>query len=83
MAARKSGLGRGLDALIPVDRPVEGFTNVGLDDIDANPQQPRRHFEDDALEALAASIREVGLLQPVVVRAAEDGRYVLVAGERR
>ncbi len=83
MAARKSGLGRGLDALIPVDRPVDGFATVPLDEIDANPQQPRSRFDDEALEALAASIREVGLLQPVVVRSTDAGRYVLVAGERR
>lgn len=83
MAARKSGLGRGLDALIPIERPEAGFATVALDEIDANPQQPRTHFDDESLEALAASIREVGLLQPVVVRASEEGRYVLVAGERR
>jgi ParB family chromosome partitioning protein len=49
-----------------------------------NPNQPRRHFDDEALEALAASIREVGILQPIVVRPADDdGNYTLVAGERR
>lgn len=84
MAARKSGLGRGLDALIPVEHPVGGFAEVEVDVVAPNPQQPRRRFDDDALEELAASIREVGLLQPIVVRAGEDdGTYVLVAGERR
>lgn len=83
MAARKSGLGRGLDALIPVERPEEGFATIALDQIEANPQQPRSRFNDEAMRALAASIEEVGLLQPVVVRAAGDGTYVLVAGERR
>lgn len=84
MAARKSGLGRGLDALIPVEHPVGGFAEVDLETVAPNPQQPRRRFDDDALEELAASIREVGVLQPIVVRAGEeDGTYVLVAGERR
>ena len=80
MAARKSGLGRGLDALIPVDRSTSGV--VPTDAVDPNPQQPRSRFDDEALEGLAASIREVGVLQPIVVRP-EGERYVLVAGERR
>lgn len=84
MAARKSGLGRGLDALIPVDRPDEGFTAIPIDQIVPNPQQPRQRFDEAALDALAASIREVGVLQPIVVRPqAADGTYRLVAGERR
>jgi ParB family chromosome partitioning protein len=83
MAVRKSGLGRGLDALIPVERPGEGFAIVPVDHIDANPQQPRSRFDDEALASLAASIGEVGLLQPVVLRTTDEGRYVLVAGERR
>ncbi len=84
MAARKSGLGRGLDALIPVDRPESGFASIPIDHIRPNAQQPREVFDDEAIESLAASIREVGVLQPVVVRAgADEGQYVLVAGERR
>lgn len=83
MAARKGGLGRGLEALIPLEHAEEGFTTVPLDDIDANPQQPRKLFSDEALSGLADSIREVGVLQPVVLRSKEDGRYELVAGERR
>lgn len=84
MAARKSGLGRGLDALIPVDHPVGGFAEVDLESVSPNPQQPRRRFDQDGLEELAASIREVGVLQPIVVRAGDgEGTYVLVAGERR
>jgi len=84
MAARKSGLGRGLDALIPVDHPSVGFAELELDEISPNPQQPRARFDDDALEGLAASIREVGVLQPVVVRSGDrDGSYLLIAGERR
>ncbi len=83
MAARKSGLGRGLEALLPVEEPLEGYMTVALDEIDANPQQPRKHFNDESIEGLSASIREVGLLQPVVLRRKPDGRYELVAGERR
>jgi ParB family chromosome partitioning protein len=84
MAARKSGLGRGLDALIPVDHPVGGFAEVDLESVAPNPHQPRRRFDDVALEELAASIREVGVLQPIVVRPGDEaGRYVLIAGERR
>ncbi len=84
MAARKSGLGRGLDALLPADSAEEGFLTIPLDRVSPNPDQPRRMFGDDDLEALAASIREVGILQPIVVRPeADDGTYRLVAGERR
>lgn len=84
MAARKGGLGRGLDALIPVERPERGFASIPLDLITPNPQQPRQHFDAEALNSLASSIREVGVLQPVVLRPADaDGTYVLVAGERR
>lgn len=83
MAVRKSGLGRGLDALIPVELPDTGFASISIDSIVPNPQQPRTQFDDDALQSLAESIKEVGVLQPVVVRGAEDGGYTLVAGERR
>jgi ParB family chromosome partitioning protein len=66
-------------------RTVEGayFEEVAIDQIVPNPRQPRRTFDEDALEELAASIAEVGLLQPVVVRKLGPGRYELVMGERR
>jgi ParB family chromosome partitioning protein len=83
MAARRTGLGRGLEALIPADRRTTGFAVLPLDQIDSNPQQPRDRFDAEALEGLAASIAEVGVLQPVVVRPEHNGRYALVAGERR
>jgi len=84
MAARKSGLGRGLDALIPVEHPSSGFAEIEVAEIAPNPRQPRSRFEEAALEELAASIREVGVLQPIVVRAGDrPGEYILVAGERR
>jgi ParB family chromosome partitioning protein len=82
MAARKAGLGKGLESLIQVDRPDRGFASIAVDQVSPNPDQPRRNFDDAALDGLAASIREVGLLQPVVVSADGD-RFVLVAGERR
>jgi ParB family transcriptional regulator, chromosome partitioning protein len=82
MAARKSGLGRGLDSLIPVERPSSGFANIAINQIQPNPQQPRQNFDESSLQSLADSIKELGLLQPVVVRPSEDG-YVLIAGERR
>lgn len=83
-AARKSGLGRGLDALLAVPTADESVGRIPLGQIDPNPRQPRTHFDENALEALAASIREVGVLQPIVVGPADaDGRHILVAGERR
>ena len=82
MAGRKSGLGRGLEALIPVEHPSTGYAVVQLDSIQPNPQQPRVHFDEGELESLAASIKSVGVLQPVIVRVDGD-QYTLVAGERR
>lgn len=84
MAVRKSGLGRGLEALIPAETAVLGYRSIPLDAIEPNPQQPRGAMSTEGLQALAASIREVGVLQPVVVRQGEEsGAFVLVAGERR
>ncbi len=84
MAVRKVGLGRGLEALIPSEAAPHGFTMVPLDSVVPNPQQPRRGMSEQGLQTLAASIREVGVLQPVVVRRTEDGEsFTLVAGERR
>ncbi len=80
MTSRKSGLGRGLDALIP--QAGHGFAMLALERIHPNPLQPRGRFDDEGLASLAASIVEVGVLQPIVVREADEG-YVLVAGERR
>ncbi|MFQ5515991.1 MAG: ParB/RepB/Spo0J family partition protein [Acidimicrobiia bacterium] len=85
MAAHRPGLGRGLDALLPaeVEDGAPGWQVAPLAAIDPNPTQPRRRFDDDSLRALTASIAEVGVLQPVIVRPMEGGRYRLVAGERR
>lgn len=84
--ARPGGLGRGLGALIPTGTVAEkagGLAEIPTTEIRPNPQQPREHFDEEALASLADSIREVGVLQPVLVRAGEDGGYELIAGERR
>lgn len=80
----KRGLGKGLSALIPAISPVEGLyvREIPVENISPNPNQPRKHFDEIMFEELVASIKEVGLVQPVVVRPKEDG-YELVAGERR
>ncbi len=79
---RSSGLGRGLAALIPQRGQATGITEISLSRIQPNPRQPRQRFDADQLEALAASIREHGVLQPILVTETLDG-YQLVAGERR
>ena len=79
------GLGRGLSALLG-DTPAESTQSgvmLRLTAIEPNPDQPRKAFDKEWLEALAASIKENGLIQPLVVRPIEDGRYRLIAGERR
>lgn len=85
-AKRRSGLGRGLEALIPTENnepAPAAYVELALDVISPNPDQPRSRFDDDALEELASSLREVGMLQPVVVSHRQDGGYHLIAGERR
>ena len=88
-APRHGGLGRGLGALIPSasdgDQAVAGarFAEVPVDRITPNPVQPRTHFDPEALTELVTSIREVGLLQPIVVRQTGPESYELVMGERR
>jgi ParB family chromosome partitioning protein len=95
MAAPRRGLGRGLGSLIPTSTPAADddgapaviagahFAELPLAAIVPNPRQPRTVFDEDALAELTASIREVGLLQPIVVRPVDAGRYELVMGERR
>jgi len=85
MTELKGGLGRGLSALLPHEVRIAGspqLRDIAIDEIKPNARQPRTAIDDDALGELAASIRSVGLLQPVVVRPV-DGGYELVAGERR
>ena len=87
--ARQSGLGKGLGALIPADvsAVVTGdqprLEDIPVGSIVPNPNQPRVHFDEESLSELAASIREIGVLQPVLVRATGDQQYELIAGERR
>jgi ParB family transcriptional regulator, chromosome partitioning protein len=83
---RRAGLGRGLGALIPAE--AIGAAGAFLDEIpveaiEPNPNQPRVHFDEASLADLAASIQELGVLQPVLVRRLGAGRYQLIAGERR
>jgi ParB family chromosome partitioning protein len=87
MMSKRGGLGRGLSALIPgapeAGEAPSGLMEVPVNAVAPNPKQPRTRFDDETIAALAASIREVGILQPLVVRRAGDGRYELIAGERR
>ena len=83
---RRSGLGRGLGSLIPnevVGDRTSPLLEIPVVAIRANPHQPRISFDEEAMAALTASIREVGILQPVLVRALGDSAYELIAGERR
>lgn len=81
------GKGRGLDALIDTgDIQTQGTSNLNeipLSLIDANPNQPRHEFDEEALQELAASIREIGIITPITLRQTNDGRYQIIAGERR
>lgn len=89
--AQRKGLGKGLDALIPGGKPVSpsgtggatGVQQVAVDAIKMNPRQPRVHFSQEELNELAASIREHGVIQPLIVSPNGDGTFVLIAGERR
>jgi ParB family transcriptional regulator, chromosome partitioning protein len=89
---RRGGLGKGLGALIPSDvarssaaglaaRP--GIEEIPINQIDPNPYQPRNNFDEESLAGLTASIRELGVLQPILVRQMSEDRYAIIAGERR
>ncbi len=83
---QRSGLGKGLDALIPGGSSAvseAGAVQVSVDAITRNPRQPRQTIKESELEELAASIREHGVIQPLVVSPARGGMYTLIAGERR
>lgn len=82
MTTQRRGLGRGLSALIPGAADETGLIEVPVNAVSPNPRQPRQAFGDESLKALGRSIREVGILQPIVVRVLNGG-YELVAGERR
>ena len=86
---QRSGLGKGLDALIPggnvpsVSSGAGGVQQVSVDLIQPNPRQPRIHFHEEELAEMAMSIREHGVIQPLIVTPKTDGTYTLIAGERR
>ena len=90
--AQRTGLGKGLDALIPAGGKMSPVVSTGsgggvqqaaVDAIQRNPRQPRVHFKEEELAELAASIREHGVIQPLIVIPKPDGKFVLIAGERR
>ena len=86
---KKNALGRGLGALIEgvekevLEKKVEANQDISVDSIDGNPFQPRTTFDEQTMEELAASIRKLGIVQPLTVREIGGGRYQLIAGERR
>ena len=85
--ARRSGLGKGLGSLIPTTERLQDsdaiLRELPISEIVANAYQPRRHFDEEALVSLSASIRAVGVLQPILVRELGEDSYELIAGERR
>lgn len=92
MKPLKTGLGRGLDALISIDDTEKALSQdtapssineVEVELIHANPIQPRHEFDEQALADLAASIKSIGIIQPITLRQEEDGSYLIIAGERR
>ena len=86
---KQKGLGRGLDAIFgsePIDarlKPMSRMAEIAIDEIVPNPTQPRTQFDEEALDELADSIRQLGVIQPVTVRKGTDGKYILISGERR
>ena len=84
MAVKKGGLGRGLDSLFNENAADEGgVLTLNINDIEPNRDQPRKDFDDDSVNELADSIKQHGLIQPIVVSPLSNGRYRIVAGERR
>ena len=84
---KRNALGRGLDALLAMDEiQTEGSSSINeieLSKIVANPNQPRREFDTVALQELADSIAEIGIIQPITLRKISDNEYQIIAGERR
>lgn len=87
MAQKRNALGRGLDALLSIDEVQTGgsssINEIELAKIKVNPNQPRRDFDPVALQELADSIREIGIIQPITLRQINDDEYQIIAGERR
>ena len=84
---KSNALGRGLDALISTETVrTQGSSTINeivIEEIEANPNQPRREFDEAALQELASSIREIGIIQPITLRQVADNRFQIIAGERR
>ena len=86
MSTKQRGLGRGLGALIDdfsASESTQAVTSLPLQKVEPNPNQPRHRFDEEELQALADSISEHGILQPLAVRKMEGGFYQIIAGERR
>ena len=87
MVMKRSALGRGLDALITMDDLKTGgsssINEIELSKIQPNPEQPRSVFEQEALDELAASIRTLGVIQPITLKEIESDKYMIISGERR
>jgi ParB family chromosome partitioning protein len=86
VALRRTGLGKGLDALLQPEEEAPflgGESAIPLDRLRPNPEQPRKHFGEDELKELADSIREHGIIEPIIAEEAGDGFYTIIAGERR
>ena len=87
MVMKRSALGRGLDALITMDDLKTGgsssINEIELSKIQPNPKQPRSVFEQEALDELAASIRTLGVIQPITLKEIESDKYMIISGERR
>lgn len=85
--SRRNALGRGLDALISINDVDPGGSSaireIAIDNIVPNPEQPRRDFDPESLDELAASIQELGIVQPLTLRVTDDGTHQIIAGERR
>ena len=85
--SKKKALGRGLNALITMDdnetRGSSYISEIALDKINPNPNQPRADFEDEPMDELASSIRKIGVIQPITLRELPDGGFQIIAGERR
>ena len=83
------GLGRGLDAIFGTDavdaklKPMSQMTEIDIAEIIPNPTQPRTQFDEEALDELADSIRQLGIIQPITVKKSGDGKYIIISGERR
>ena len=83
------GLGRGLDAIFGTDavdaklKPMSQMTEIDIAEIIPNPTQPRTQFDEEALDELADSIRQLGIIQPITVKKSGDSKYIIISGERR